>query len=68
MKKLEIQLKDNSYTIIIEDGLLSHLCFYLEQVYSNKKIFILTDDIVKNLYLDKVIIEEKIRSGLCGCP
>lgn len=55
MRELEIQLKDNHYKIIIEDGLLSHLCFYIRQVYNNKKIFILTDDMVGNLYLDMVI-------------
>ncbi len=55
MRNLEIQLTNMSYNIIIEDGLLSHLCFYIQKVYKNKKIFIVTDDTVKALYLDKVM-------------
>ncbi len=55
MRQLDINLKNTSYKIIIENGLLNHLSDYIKGVYNNKKIFILTDDIVKNLYLDKVI-------------
>ena len=35
--------------------MLNHLSDYIKDVYNKKKIFILTDDIVKDLYLDKVI-------------
>ncbi len=55
MKELEVKLNTNSYKIIIEDGLLNHLSFYIKQVYQNKKIFIITDDNVKKLYLEQVI-------------
>ncbi len=55
MKELEVKLNTNSYKIIIEDGLLDHLSFYIKEVYQNKKIFIITDDKVKELYLDKAI-------------
>ena len=55
MRQLDINLKNTSYKIIIENGLLNHLSDYIKDVYNNKKIFILTDDIVKDLYLDKVI-------------
>ena len=55
MKELEVKLNTNSYKIYIEDGLLNHLSFYIKQVYTNKKIYIITDDNVKKLYLDKVI-------------
>ena len=55
MRKLRIELKDNSYDIIIENNLLSNLNGYIKEIYNNDKIFIITDDNVKELYLDKVI-------------
>lgn len=57
MRELEIQLRNTSYNIIIEDGLLSHLCFYIRQIYKNKKIFIMTDNHVGSLYLERVMEE-----------
>lgn len=57
MRKLEINLTNTSYDIYIEDNLLSHLSFYIEKVYKNKKIFIITDDKVASIYLDKVVKE-----------
>ncbi|MDE6407683.1 MAG: 3-dehydroquinate synthase, partial [Anaeroplasmataceae bacterium] len=38
----------------IEDDILNHLSFYIKEVYSNKKIYIVTDDIVGKLYLEAV--------------
>lgn len=55
MKELEVKLNTNSYKIIIEDGILDNLSFYINEIYKNKKIFIITDDIVKKIYLEKVI-------------
>lgn len=55
MRELNINLTNTSYKIIIEDGLLSHLSFYIKSVYKNKKIYILTDDNVEKLYLNQVI-------------
>ncbi|MDE7162099.1 MAG: 3-dehydroquinate synthase [Anaeroplasmataceae bacterium] len=54
MKQLRIQLKTNSYNIFIEDDILFHLSFYIKEVYHNKKIYIITDDIVEKLYLEAV--------------
>lgn len=54
MKDLRINLGLNSYDIIIEDDALSHLSFYIKKIYKNKKIYIITDTNVKDLYLDKV--------------
>ncbi len=61
MKKLSINLGLNSYAIIIEDDLLFHLSFYIEQIYHNDKIFIITDDVVAKYYLDTVIEGLKFR-------
>lgn len=55
MKELKVNLSKNSYSIFIEENLLSHLGDYIKRVYKNNKIFILTDDIVKELYLEKVM-------------
>lgn len=55
MRELEINLKNSSYKIRIENGLLDKLGMYIQEVYKNKKIFILTDDKVSDLYLKKVI-------------
>lgn len=54
MKSFTISLKENSYSIYIEDDILLHLSFYIQQVYTNKKIYIITDDIVEKLYLNQV--------------
>lgn len=54
MKQLRIQLQTNSYNIFIEDDILYHLSFYIKEIYKNKKIYIITDDHVKDLYLDIV--------------
>lgn len=56
MKSLEINLQEDSYSIYIEDDILFHLSFYIKQIYKNRKIFIITDDIVESLYL-KVVKE-----------
>lgn len=55
MKKLEIKLSHTSYDILIEKGLYSHLSEYIQRVYHNKKIFIITDDNVEKYYLKKVM-------------
>jgi len=55
MRKLEINLSTTKYDIVIENGLLSHCVDYIKTVYSNKKIYIVTDDNVEKLYLKTVM-------------
>ena len=55
MRELEVNLKDHSYKIIIENDVLDKLDSYIYDVYTNDKVFIITDDKVKDLYLDRVI-------------
>ena len=55
MKELSVNLTHTSYKIVIEEDLLSHIQDYIKTVYTNKKIFIITDDNVEKLYLKKVI-------------
>ncbi|MGM9971168.1 MAG: 3-dehydroquinate synthase [Anaeroplasmataceae bacterium] len=54
MRKLTVNLKDHSYDIVIENGLLDHLGSYIKEVYKNKEIFIITDTNVEKYYLEKV--------------
>lgn len=54
MRKLNINLKNFNYDIIIENNLLDKLNTYIKEVYHNKEIFIITDSNVGPLYLDKV--------------
>ena len=53
--RLQINLSSTSYNIEIKTNLLDNLKDYIKEVYNNKKIFIVTDDNVKTLYLNKVI-------------
>lgn len=54
MKKLRMNLKDNSYDILIEEGILNNLNELVKEVYSNKKVYIITDSNVGPLYLEKI--------------
>lgn len=52
--KLYVDLKDNSYNILIEKGLLNRLGSEVKSVYNGEKIFIITDTNVDKYYGDKV--------------
>lgn len=54
-KKLHVNLLDKSYDIIIKKGLLSEISEEIKNIYSGKKLFIITDDIVAKFYLKKVV-------------
>ena len=53
--KLTVNLEDNSYPIYIENGLLNHAGAYISQVFSGKRIFLVSDDNVFPLYGEKVL-------------
>ena len=55
MKRLKISLKDNSYDIFIENGIIDNASKYIKEVYQNKKVYIITDNNVEALYLNQVI-------------
>ena len=55
MKKLHINLSDHSYDIIIKDNLIDNLSEYVKEVYSNKKIYVITDSNVAPIYLTRVM-------------
>ena len=52
MEKLKIKLKNAKYDIIIKNNIIKNANKYINKIYSNKKIFIITDDTVSNLYLN----------------
>lgn len=53
MRKLHVDLGKNSYDIIFERGLLSHVGDYIKR--DGKKLFVITDDNVAKLYGDRVV-------------
>ena len=55
MKNIKIELKDHSYDIFVGNGILDEANTYIMKVYNNKNLYIITDDIVSKLYLDKLI-------------
>ena len=55
MKNIKIELKNHSYDIFIEKGILDKANTYIKKVYNNKNLYIITDDNVSKLYLDKLV-------------
>jgi 3-dehydroquinate synthase len=55
MKNISINLKDVSYNIFIEEGLLNKLGSLFKQNFKSKKVVIVTDDNVNKYYGDKVL-------------
>ena len=51
MKNIKVSLKDNSYPIFLTDNYKSSLPFF-KKFIPNKKVFIISDDIVAGLYLE----------------
>lgn len=54
MKKIHVDLKENSYNILIEKGLIDNLGEAIKEIYNGKKIFIITDKNVNKYYGDRV--------------
>ena len=52
--QLTVNLGENSYPIYIENGILPHAGSYISQVFSGRKIMIISDDRVFPLYGEKV--------------
>ncbi len=57
--ELKVDLKDRSYPIIIEKGLINRVSEEIMKVYKGKKIFIITDDNVNKYYGGKISEELK---------
>ena len=57
--KLSVNLKDYSYDVIIQKGLLHHIDNYISRIYKGKKIVIISDDQVFSYYYD---VAEKLSS------
>ncbi|MGL5152415.1 MAG: 3-dehydroquinate synthase [Clostridium sp.] len=55
MKELLVDLKENSYKIIIQNGLLNNIGREVREVFTGEKIFIITDDNVNGIYGEKVV-------------
>lgn len=54
--ELVIDLKEKSYPIIIEKGIINRVGEEVSKVYKGKRIFIITDHNVSKYYGDKVFV------------
>lgn len=54
MKELEVDLMENSYRIHIEKGIFRKIPYLIKEVYSEDKIFVVTDYNVYNFYGEKL--------------
>ena len=54
MKKLYVDLKENSYNIIFEEDALEKLPKYIKEVYGGERLFIITDTNVAEYYKGRV--------------
>lgn len=52
--ELVVDLKERSYPILIEKGLIDKVGYEVQKVFNGKKIFILTDENVNSFYGEKV--------------
>jgi len=61
MKTIQINLKDNSYTIYIQRNILNMIGEYLKENYKDKKIAIITDSNLEKLYGENLnkLLEDK---------
>ena len=61
MKTIDLNLKINGYKVYIEEGILDKALDYISTVYNNKKVYIITDDLVSTFYLERLenILKEK---------
>ena len=61
MKKIDVNLKDRAYSIVIMEGLLDDLAAKIESFVSQRKVLIISDSNVSKLYSKQVIdaIKEK---------
>ena len=48
--KLTVDLKENSYPIYIENGILKNAAGYISQIFQGRRIMIISDDHVYPLY------------------
>lgn len=53
--KLIVDLKERSYPILIEKGLINRVGYEVQKVFKGEKIFILTDENVNSFYGEKVM-------------
>lgn len=52
--ELKVDLKERSYPIIIEKGIISRVSEEIKKIYRGKKVFIITDDNVNKYYGERV--------------
>lgn len=53
--ELMVDLKERSYPILIEKGLINKVGYEVQKIFKGKKIFILTDENVNSFYGEKIM-------------
>ncbi|QSX06088.1 3-dehydroquinate synthase [Sedimentibacter sp. zth1] len=62
MRNIKINLDKNSYDIIIKKNLFDEVPLFIKQVYSGKKVIVVTDKNVQNIY-GKMLYENLSQNG-----
>ncbi len=53
IQKLQIDLGEKTYNIIVGEDYLEQFSFYIKEVYKGEKLFIITDSNIKKIYKNK---------------
>ncbi|MGL4949513.1 MAG: 3-dehydroquinate synthase [Anaeroplasmataceae bacterium] len=56
MKTITLNTNNKPYDIIIQDNLILNIIDYIKPIYNGSKLYIVTDNLVEKLYLDKVVL------------
>lgn len=59
MKKINVNLQNNPYRIIIGENLLNHIAVLLAEQFNSRNIMIVTDEIIAEFYLSKINLSLK---------
>lgn len=71
MKKLSINLPDKNYDILIEKGLIENIGEHIKELYSGKRLYIVTDSNVNNIYrkiIEKILNESGFETFFTVVP
>ena len=67
VRKVQVELGPRSYDIVIGDGLLSDMGYFLEPVIGKGRVHVVTDETVYDLYKDRLYSLER-ETGLTVLP
>lgn len=56
MRKLDVNLKNKNYSILIQNGIIKDIVKYINNVTKGNKLVIITDTNVEKLYLNRILM------------